>query len=469
MSITDTATADPCPSLPADKPSLLARFRSSKAIYPPGATYANWFGLFNALSWQITLGAPVILYAKSQGATATILGIIAAFTPLLVIFQLPAAHLLPKYGYRRFILAGWGSRTVVIFGLAVVPLLVFAPPAAKLALVALGLFIFNLLRGIASGAWLPWISELIPERLRGRFLSRDQIFSQVGCLTALLIAATILHGHPQPWQFSLVFLISALGATASLLFVRRIPDVTAPEQLKRSGHRVPWAAMLAYPPFFRLLVFNLFYVSVAGGIGVFTITFLKTVAGYDESRILFLATLGVAGALLTVPWLGRVLDRIGSKPVLVSCLLAFAVILLGWWLLACGIIGHALLVVAVLNLTWGIANVNFAVANSRLMMATMPLMGRNHFFALFTVITSLGLGITPIAWGVLLDAIGRHEFASGAISWNRYSIYFAMMLLISLAGALYALCLHEKQHPATDHTPREAAMAAAVGTHKSAT
>ena len=64
-----------------------------KSIYPAGATNANWFSMFNAVSFQITLGSPMILYAKSIGATATVLGIIAALTPLLTIAQIPAARL----------------------------------------------------------------------------------------------------------------------------------------------------------------------------------------------------------------------------------------------------------------------------------------------------------------------------------------------------------------------------------------
>src|SRR5215208_7233036 len=166
-----------------------ARMARRREPLPPGASDANRFSLFNAISWQITLGSPAILYAKSLGASSTVLGVIAALTPLLVILQIPAAHLLPKYGYRRFILAGWGSRTICIFGLAVVPLLGFLDMQTRLVLVLLLLFVFNLLRGMASGAWLPWISQIIPERMRGRFLSRDQMFAQAGCVVSLGVAA----------------------------------------------------------------------------------------------------------------------------------------------------------------------------------------------------------------------------------------------------------------------------------------
>ena len=58
-----------------------------KTALPQGSFNLHWFSLFNAVSFQIMMGAPIIVYAKSLGASSTILGIIAAFTPLMTIFQ----------------------------------------------------------------------------------------------------------------------------------------------------------------------------------------------------------------------------------------------------------------------------------------------------------------------------------------------------------------------------------------------
>jgi hypothetical protein len=44
---------------------------------------------------------------------------------------------------------------------------------------------------------------------------------------------------------------------------------------------------------------------------------------------------------------------------------------------------------------------------------SMPEMGRNHFFALFTVFASLSLGLAPIFWGVFLDTLGKKELCRG--------------------------------------------------------
>src|SRR5258705_13936200 len=90
--------------------------------FPPGFTNAFSFSLFNALSFQIILSSPMVLYAKSLGASATALGILVGMMPLLVIFQIPAAAYVPRVGYKRFVYGGWGARVTVIFAMALVPI-----------------------------------------------------------------------------------------------------------------------------------------------------------------------------------------------------------------------------------------------------------------------------------------------------------------------------------------------------------
>jgi MFS family permease len=85
-----------------------------------------------------------------------------------------------------------------------------------------------------------------------------------------------------------------------------------------------------------------------------------------------------------------------------------------------------------LNFICGVAGAAFNVANARIIFATMPQMGRNHFFALFTVISSLGLGAAPVVWGISLDFIGTYEVVTGALHWKRHSIYFAALFLLNL-------------------------------------
>src|SRR5262245_47464724 len=89
---------------------------------PEGLNNAFLFAVFNALSFQIVLSSPMVLYAKTLGASATVLGIITGMMPLMVIFQIPAANYVHRVGYKRFVYGGWGTRVCFIFAMAFVPL-----------------------------------------------------------------------------------------------------------------------------------------------------------------------------------------------------------------------------------------------------------------------------------------------------------------------------------------------------------
>ena len=116
--------------------------------FPAGLNYAFLFATFNALSFQIILGSPMVLYARSLGASATVLGIISGMLPLLVIFQIPAANYLGRIGYKKFVQAGWSTRVIFIFAIACIPGMAFLKAETKLALILFLLFIFNLSRGV---------------------------------------------------------------------------------------------------------------------------------------------------------------------------------------------------------------------------------------------------------------------------------------------------------------------------------
>jgi MFS family permease len=423
---------------------------SSGHALPPGSLNFNGFSFFNAVSFQIILGSPVILFAKSLGASSFILGVLVSLTPLLTILQLWAARFLHRTGYRNFVLAGWGSRTIFTLCIACLPLWPGISDRTRLAWLLVALFGFNSLRGFASGAWLPWLTALVPENVRGRFLSRDQAFMHTGCLVALLVSSWVMSGPVVEADYAIVFGIGAVAAVISLWFIRRIPEAQTQEQRRESAVLVPWRAMLAYKPFLRLLFFSMLYSVVIGGVGVFTVEFLVVREKFGEGIILFLGGLSFIGALaglaLTGPWL----DATGSKPWLRRALLLFELVIGGWCLMSGRMVPAWPVLVGALNFFGGFAGAMFGVASTRIVMGSVPVMGRNHFFALYAVVSGLGLGGAPMVWGAVLDTLGTLEVAVGGVSVNRYTIYFAALILLAVWVRSLAGNLHEgvsKQRP----------------------
>ena len=424
--------------------------------FPPGLHNAFLFAAFNALSFQIVLSSPMVLYAKTLGVSATVLGIIAGMMPLLVMFQIPAANYINRVGYKRFVLAGWTTRVMFIFGMALVPLTgVFLDTGARLALMLLLLFGFNLSRGISSCAWLPWISTLVPPTVRGKYLSRDAGVTNLASFVAFLIAAACLSGASRAWQFALLFAFSAVMGAASLIFLKRIPDAEISEQVRTSTTRVPWLEMVRHPPFRKLLRTVVAWSVAYGGMTTFTVAFLKTEAGMSEGRILAVTSTAFLGGWSSLWFLGSRLDRLGSKPVLSFSFAAWLAVLAGWISLAGGVFLPQLANVLALQFLMGLLAALVSMSNTRLAMAIIPTMGRNHFFAIYSVVANVTLGLVPIAWGLLIDAVGARQSVWLGLSWNRYTVFFAGAALAFLVTLFLARRLDEPEAASMEELLRE--------------
>lgn len=422
--------------------------------YPPGLNNAFLFGTFNALSFQIVLGSPMVLYAKALGASATVLGIITGMMPLLVISQIPAANYIGRVGFKRFVYAGWGTRVAFIFAIAIVPLLTFLTPATRLSLILFLLFIFNLSRGISSAAWLPWISTLVPPTIRGKYLATEQGFIGISSALAFIIAAAVLGNTPQAWQFATIFLISGIAGMISLRFLKQIPDAPVPEEIKTSRQPVPWGAMIEFPPFKRLLLMNLGWSFAYGGIAAFTVAFLRTQLQFPEATILYLGSVFFLGGMVSL-WFGAHMDRLGSKPVMIFSALLWLGILGVWFLLAARVLYPSALLILCLQFFMGLGASLFAIANVRLTMVITPQMGRTHFFALYSVVANSSLGLAPILWGIMIDFFAKTEFTAQGLYWNRYTFFFLGAEIAFIITLFLKFKLEEKSAGKVEDLMRE--------------
>ena len=411
--------------------------------YSRGVFNFHWFNFYNAICFQIILGAPTVLLAKDLGANSTILGIIAAFTPLMTTLQLPAARHLGKYSYRSFALMGWGIRSVFIATSAIVPMLLFWSKDVRLGLLLVSLFFFNVLRGISSAAFLPWITNIVSGTMRGRFISIDHTFIYGGSLVTMILASLMMRGQVEPWRYSLVLWLSVTGSVISLLYLRLIPDTKPRDTGTNSSERVTFREMVALVPFRNTILFSLLFATVAGGLGVFPVEYLRVQARFSPSAIYALSAASFIAPMLILQWLGARVDRVGSIPVIRAAVALFALVLALWFAMSAGLIPPGWKLVLLLNLFGGVAMAGFNMANLHLGMAVVPESGKNHYFALTTVITSFGMGIVPVLWGWLLDSLGGLDLVEGPFHLRRHSIYFLGVCCLSVITLIASRILIE--------------------------
>jgi len=420
--------------------------RPQNSPLPGGVGNCYVFAFFNAVAFQIFLGAPIILYAKTLGAGPVVLGVLASLTPLLTVMQIPGAHYMTKTGYKRLMLFGWGSRNIFVLLAALLPLLAFLDDQARIVLLLAAAFAFNLSRGFTSGAWMPWISDLIPEQVRGRYLGREQLCTHCGSLFSMLICALLLQGEKvAQWQFSAVIAVSFASGITSWLYLRRVPETTSQEVMRTSSAPVPWGAMIKYPPFLKLVLLNALFAMAIGSLGVFQLSFLRSNTTLTETQILLVSATSFLAAVIASTWTGPLVDRVGSRPIMRTALGIFCGVLAAWFLWAADIVPGGLGYAVGLFMVTGIAGSSFALANVRLAMMTMPPMGRNHFYAIFTVITSLSLGLSPILWGVLLESLRDFDMTWGGLRWREFSVYFLGLGVLTFLTYFTTFSLHENR------------------------
>lgn len=411
---------------------------------PRGFGNAYAFSVFNAMSFSIVAGTPMMLYFTSLGATATILGIVAAQASLMNLLQIPAASFVERSGYRSFVLKGWSTRTFFIMLIAAVVLLLDGMDrVTRMCMILFLLFCYQFSRGISVCAVLPWFTQLVPEKLRGKWISTDQTCINITVLSMAAYCMWYLDHYSQPWHFGFLFLVSGVAGFLSLWFLRRIPDVPVPEESKSKGP-VPWKEIIMYRPFRKLLIFNFIVHSAFGVQGVFYLKFLKDLHGASDSYVLLLNVVPGLAVVLTLWTLGQMIDRVGNKPYLYTACTIIALHYTGWGLVAAGILPLAWEVMAPIQILGGVGGALFGVANIRLAMGVIPPMGRSHFFAILSSLQNLTVAIMPLIWGPVIDSC-RHWMPSWlGVSWNVYVIMYIVISITLWAALVYAHRLEDK-------------------------
>ena len=413
---------------------LLPTEKSDPELYPLRAGLV--FGFFNSLTWQVGIGTPMVLFAESLGANPFQVGLAYSFIFLLTPIQILSTALIPRYGFRRVMLSGWGTRSIFLavpLGLAVLAPGGTAPWMVH-ALVG-SVFFFCLCRSIGAASFVPWMYVLLPENARGRYFASDQFLSGIGGVATLITCALLFLWVPLYTALLIQYGVAVAGSTFSYFALTRLPDAEKPSAISlKSVFQDTPKHMLKASPYRTYLWLAVLFAVISAPVPPFAAYYLKVVPQLDRGHIMWFEVARFLGVIAAAWYMKSRVDRAGAKPFLLMAAALYAAVAVYWIFFldshAGGMVGLFLVypLVGVGAAAWSAANLNFLpkVTSSE---------HRTLMVSVHGAVTACVGGLSPVIWGLFLEPEGGERgidaFVFQLFFWSVLAICVLLLWLIA--------------------------------------
>jgi len=424
---------------------VLSRIFPSKKTDPELAPFRSGlvFGFFNALTWQIGIGTPMVLFAERLGATSAQVGLAYGFVFLLSPVQVVSTALLPRYGYKRVMLGGWGTRSIFLAVPMLLAVLCLGGGVQGWMVTALiwGVFMFCLCRAVGSASMTPWLYSILPPGARGRYFANDQFASAIAGTTTLLACAALFAGLPIYIALLVQYVIALTGSTLSYFALKKLPDAPHPEAISlRTVVRDTPRHLFKPSTFRRYLWLSVWFFLISTPIPPFSAYFLKVGAHLPAGQIMLFEVLRFFGVITAAALIRRSIDGTGAKTFMLAGYGLYVVVALLWLLfLRTGFGGVTGIYFAYFLL--GLGATCWTVANLNYLPKVVPVAERPLMVTLHSAVVSFMGGCAAIAWGW---AIKSDDVVGGpAVNRVAFQVFFLFVLLSTVVLAVLCARLPE--------------------------
>jgi len=284
-------------------------------------------GAFSAIMGSLAGGIFLMGFAlKILKAEPQQIGILAALPMFANIIQIFGSYIIEKTGKKKMLcfLCVIASRSLWIL-IIMLPLAIFSTLQDFRVWVLVGVIGLSSLFGSLSGvAWLAWMSELVPEDIRGTYFGkRNMIASACGMVFILLGGKFITiwevhYSEANPYGFIILFVLGLAAGLAAAWFLSRIPEAESIKKGKDKGFNFSvFFQPLKDRNFLTLILFVsawMFAIQLAAPFyGVFMIENLKI----DFSTITIFGTFATLATLFMMKIWGPISDNLGNKPIII--------------------------------------------------------------------------------------------------------------------------------------------------------
>lgn len=294
------------------------------------------------------------------------------------------------------------------------------------------LVICRLMQGFAAGGeWggaTAFIVEWAPEKRRGFFGSFQQASVAGGLLLGSAIAAlcsTLLSADQmEAWGWRIPFLLGIILVPVGIYMrsdIKETPAYRQSEEEASPSTQTPGWVLAAKAFGFTILWTVSYYIIL-----YYMPTFTEKYAGLSRTSALWSNTIGLVLLVVAVPIMGLLSDKIGRKPLLIACCLAFAV--LTYPLFSYMLSGVSIGGVIVIQLIFGLMIAMFSGPGPAAIAEIFPTNTRSTWMSTgYSLATSIFGGFAPFIATWLISKTGS------PISPTYYLIFAAIVSAIVIA------------------------------------
>ncbi|MBB6429326.1 MFS transporter [Algisphaera agarilytica] len=429
--------------------------------------------------WTIS-GAAMTQFARGLGLPDWGFGVLAALPFIGTLFQLPGSWVQERFGRRKawFLVTQGTGRAMWILA-ALIPWVMPEPRVIHLLgggeidlrwLILLGLVGFSWVMAHLGGpAFMSWFSDLVPRRVRGRYLGlRNTLTLPLSLLATLgvgwwLKQAGVIGPETLLTVASIMLGVAGILGTTEILCFIFVKD-PAPS---RGDQGNTFGRLLLTPlkdrNFQRYLIYNFTLMLGLGFIGQYVWLFV-----FDEAQLspltanLLLIAVPMILRAIAYPIWGKLVDRLGKKPVMLIAGTMFVFGPMGWLLVTPELIWPGYLFTMISPLSWPgleIANFNFMLGLAETRKGQR---GGSAYVAINSIILGVGGALSGLLGAVIAGAIPEFRVewvldvpwmlgaeAGAAVILTYHGVLFLVSMGLRVAALVWATTLHEPRATGT--------------------
>ena len=380
----------------------------------PSKLIKNSFGdgIFATVCGTLTSGVFLTGFALYLGMTELTIGLLAAMPYAATLFQLPASILITRTGRRKKITvfnAACGRLTwLLILAVALLPL---GSPTLKIALVLVLIFLSHAFVSISYVAWFSWTSDLVPDRLLGRFFGTRNMINGIAGMVSIvgfgyLLDYLIRHAsNGQIRGFSLIFVSAVACGIISIVFLQRVADPAKSETKYSPARLTDFRQPFRRKNFKFFLTYSILWnFSVYFASPFFTLYFLRDL-GFSYAFVSIMGMISALADLTAMRLWGSISDRVRNKAVIQACCWISVFLPFLWTFVRPD---HVVLPV-LLHILGGAFWAGIHLCANNLVLRITPREERAICFSLHNIVAGIGASAAPIAAGLVINLFGSAD------------------------------------------------------------